>query len=152
MQEIVTALDEMIRNPPLHEVPGPDGPVSQKWYGMPKLPDLIETMLSLRTKRAREDKQLQDEQQQEERRKLEKRRAEHPEEFFGLADVLKMAEKILPEIAVSTDKDGIQAPAICILPPEPVSAVLMSDEAALRRVQQMKADFEMHQQQKVGKQ
>lgn len=145
-------MTEMIKNPPLYEVAGPDGPVTQKWRGMPKLPDLIETMLSLRTKKSHEAYRQREDKQRVEQRELEQRRDAHPEEFFGWADVLEAIKEKLPEIEISTGRDGIQAPVICeILGPEPVSLVLMSAEAASRRVQQMKADFEKHQQKKAAK-
>lgn len=141
MQEIHAAVTEMIKNPPLYEVPGPDGPVTQKWRGMPKLPDLIETMLSLRARRAREAYRQQDERRQQEQRELAKRREEHPEEFFGLADFLNAAKEIIPEVEITIGRDGVQAPAICgmeLLPPEPVSPVLMNDDLAQRRIREMK--------------
>lgn len=147
MQEIVAALDEMVRNPPLYEVPGPDGPITQKWRGMPKLPDLIETMLGMRSKRAREAYRQREDEQRKEQQRLEQRRAEHPEEFFGLADVLKLAQETIP---ISTGHDGAQAPVICVLPPEPVSPVLSSDEAANRRLDQMKRDLVEHERRKAG--
>lgn len=134
MQEIVAALDEMVRNPPLYEVPGPDGPVTQKWRGMPKLPDLIETMLALRSKAAREAYRKREEEQREEQRQLEQRRADHPEEFFGWGDVLKALEEIKPEADITLDRNGVMVPGKTM---EPVSNILMSDEEALRRTQQM---------------
>lgn len=147
MQEMLAALDEMARNPPLYEVPGPDGPVTQKWRGMPKLPDLIETMLALRSRRAREAYRQREEQQREEQQRLEQRRAEHPEEFFGWGDVVKAFEEIKPEADLTIDRNGAMVPGKTM---EPASKVLMSDEEANRRREQMKADLEIHQQRKAS--
>lgn len=150
MEEVHRAVTEMIKNPPLFEVPGPDGPITQKWRGMPKLPDLIETMLDLRSKRAREERTERQEREQEEWRELEKRRMEHPEEFFGMGDLAKLIQPgfaAMPHVSVAStggvDKYG--GPEV-----EPVSPILANDDLARQRVQQMKADLARHQE-KAGK-
>jgi hypothetical protein len=158
MQEMVAALDEMVRNPPLYEVPGPDGPITQKWRGMPKLPDLMETMLSLRSKSAREAYRRREEEQRQEQQRLEQRRTEHPEEFFGWNDLVKTFKEKLPELKTARGWDGVEAPAICCMPEvlvspvgggsdevEPISPVLLNDDLAQRRIDQMKRDFFEHQ-------
>jgi GTP1/Obg family GTP-binding protein len=143
----------------LYEVPGPDGPITQKWRGMPKLPDLIETMLTLRSKRARETYRQQEEKRHEEQKQLEQRRAEHPEEFLGdfwerlkqeNPELLQAAQtRVMPDVKMITtgkiDKSGL-------IEMEEFSHVLSNDEAANRRIEQMKADFEMHLQRKKASQ
>lgn len=152
MQEINAAVTEMIKNPPLYEVPGPDGPLTQKWRGMPKLPDLIETMLSLRSKRVHAAWLQRDEERKEEQRRLEKRREEHPEEFFGWDDVIRTFTEIKPEADLTSDRNGALVPGKTMEPVsiEPVSPVLLNDDLARRRIDQMKADFDNHQQKKGG--
>jgi hypothetical protein len=108
IQELHAALAQVVRNPPLMTVDGPDGPVSQAWRGMPKLPDLVDVMLRLREERADAAEAERKRQRDEEFERLKKRRAEHPEEFFGFADVLKTAQE--RGIAMTRDRDGIKVP------------------------------------------
>lgn len=138
----------MVRNPPLYEVDGPDGPVTQKWRGMPKLPDLIETMLSSREKLSNEARRRQEQFEAEEMRRLEQRRAEHPEEFIGWADVVKKLRDDRPDLfqKESPDRDGVKTTNA--MPVEPVSTILMSDEAANRRRAKMIEDLKKHEAEK----
>lgn len=168
MQEVHAAVTEMIKNPPLFEVPGPNGPVTQKWRGMPKLPDLIETMLDLRSRRVGEARREAEQKRQEEWREMEQRRQEHPEEFFGWADVVKfLKEQGLPRTKNSQRHAQIEAgygaipTAMCM--PEvhmqptgetdryglaemvEVSPILSNDQVAEQRRQELKRQFEEHQ-------
>jgi hypothetical protein len=110
MQEVHAAITNMIKNPPLYEVDGPDGPITQKWRGMPKITDVIETMLALRAARSREAVKAREERQRLEQMELAKRRQEHPEEFMG-PELLKSIKESLPVATENaTDKNGLTMP------------------------------------------
>lgn len=86
VQEFEKAMSELVTHPPKYELE--DGTI-QVWRGMPKLPDVVQVMLDQREKVAAEYRRRESERMRAEFAELEKRRAEHPEEFFGLADVIK---------------------------------------------------------------
>jgi len=89
VQEFERAMSELVSHPPKYELE--DGSI-QVWRGMPKLPDVVQVMLDQREKVAAEYRRRESERMRLEFAELEKRRAEHPEEFSGLADVLKAAK------------------------------------------------------------
>jgi hypothetical protein len=152
MDEINSAITHMIKNPPLFEVDGHDGPVTQKWRGMPKLTDLIETMLELRKAKGREAVKQQEEKRQRDWLEMTKRRDEHPEEFNG-PELLKSIKESYPEVTFTTGRDGVSAPAICMMPPEreePSSQVLMNDDLANRRIEQLRKQFAEYVQKRDG--
>lgn len=152
MQEIHAAMTHMIKNPPLFQVDGPDGPVTQKWRGMPKLPDLIETMLDLREQRSRAALKAQEDAREQEFKKLQKERDEHPERFMTFAEVIAKVKQERPELLAGSapDKNGVEVP-LAMPALEKISPVLISDEAASRRIRQMKADFANHEKEKQAK-
>lgn len=95
----------MIKNPPLYEVPGPDGLITQKWRGMPKLPDLIETMLDLRKERSRKARIEQEGVEGEKWKAMERDREEHPEKYLSIAQAWKQLKRDVPQaFANSTRK------------------------------------------------
>lgn len=148
---MTAALDEIVKNPPLYEVPGPDGPITQKWRGMPKVTDLIETMLSLRDERKRKVVRQRQEKERQEWKQMEERRRKHPEEFFGNANLAKDVERLLgargmPKVDVAmTDRvDRYGLPEV-----EAVSPILSNEELARRRLERMKQQFAEHQQKKT---
>jgi len=84
--EITAAMEHLMLNPPKYDAG--DGTM-QAWRGMPKLPDVLETIWDQREKRAQDARRRKQEEQAREMRELEQRRREHPEEFFGMADLVK---------------------------------------------------------------
>jgi hypothetical protein len=149
IQEILSALDEIVKNPPLYEVDGPEGPVTQKWRGLPKLPDLVDAMLSLRRKLIQEARRLKAEADAKQYRQLEKDRAEHPENFLGWGEFVTKAKQEHPEFFQGSvpDRDGAKTPLA--MEPERISPVLVNDELAARRVQQLKNQLEEHERSKA---
>lgn len=87
-QEFNQAMTHLISNPPKYELE--DGSI-QVWRGMPKLPDVVDVMLDLREKAVQDAQQRERDERAAEFKRLEQRRKDHPEEFFGWADVLKAA-------------------------------------------------------------
>jgi hypothetical protein len=74
--------------PPKRELS--DGSISE-YRGRPTLIDVLRTMDILQEESAAKWREQEAERNREEWRKMENLRDEHPEEFFGLADVLKAA-------------------------------------------------------------
>lgn len=147
----MAALDEMVKNPPLYEIPGPDGPITQKWRGMPKVTDMIETMISLRDEQKRDAVRQRQEKERQEWKQMEERRRKHPEEFFGNANLAEDVERLLgvrgmPKVKVAmTDRvDRYGLPEV-----EVVSPILSNDELAKRKLEQMKQQFAEYQQKKA---
>jgi len=88
LNEIAQALDRLMRQPPKRDLP--DGSITE-YRGRPTLVDVTRTIDILREERSQEYRKRESAKEAEEMWKLEQRRREHPEEFFGLADVLKAA-------------------------------------------------------------
>jgi len=88
LNEVQQALDRIMRQPPKRDLP--DGSITE-YRGRPTLVDVTRTIDILREERSQEYRKRESAKEAEEMRKLEQRRREHPEEFFGLADVLKAA-------------------------------------------------------------
>lgn len=86
VQEFTAAMTELVTNPPKYELE--DGSI-QVWRGMPKLPDVVNVMLDLRDKAVAKAREREQEKRRKEFAVLEKQRKEHPEEFFGEADLAK---------------------------------------------------------------
>lgn len=94
-----------------------DGSISE-YRGRPSLVDLLRTMDILAEERATKLRKDREQREAEERRELEQRRREHPEEFFGLADVLKavdipdakLAAKPMPDVPKQRDSDILSDP------------------------------------------
>lgn len=94
VQEFEKSIMDLVHHPPKYQLE--DGSI-QVWRGMPKLSDVVQVMLDLRDKAIHAARQRSSEKLREEFIQLERRRKEHPEEFFGLADVLKaVAAKGMP--------------------------------------------------------
>jgi hypothetical protein len=106
-QEFERAMNHLIKNPPRYD-PG-DGQI-QVWRGMPKLPDVIDTMLDFQQQAAVEYRRREGARLAAEMRELEKQRKERPGDFFGLADVLKEFKEKRPDLAMATDRDGNETP------------------------------------------
>jgi hypothetical protein len=83
-----------------------------EYRGRPTLIDVLRTMDILQEERAAEFRKEQAEQSRQEWRRLEKRRQEHPEEFFGLADVLQAAN------IASADQAAKPMPAVRTIFPD----------------------------------
>jgi len=94
-QEFELAMKDLIRHPPKYELE--DGSI-QVWRGMPKLPDVIHTMLENRDKTAFNKKKEKQKQEDLKQKELEKYREEHPEEFLTWADVIKAASEHSPQV------------------------------------------------------
>lgn len=90
-QEFEKAINELISDPPRYELE--DGRI-QVWRGMPKLSDVVQIMLENREKAYLERERNRKKQEELERKKIEQRREEHPEEFFGWADLVRHAQEI----------------------------------------------------------
>lgn len=75
--------------------------------GMPGESDITATITQLQAQDAEELKLARDAKQQEEFAQLQKRRDEHPEEFFGLGDVLKKFTADNPGIELAPDREGV---------------------------------------------
>lgn len=88
LEKIQAALNRLMDEPP--KIERSDG-VLQEYRGRPSLVDVLRTMEILDDERAAEFRKKQAEADRQKWREMERRRAEHPEEFFGLADVLKAA-------------------------------------------------------------
>lgn len=88
LEKIQAALDRLMTEPPKQRQG--DGSVTE-YRGRPSLVDVLRTMDILAEERALETRKQRERTEREEMRKLEARRQEHPEEFFGLADVLRAA-------------------------------------------------------------
>lgn len=67
-----------------------DGSVTE-YRGRPSLVDVLRTMEILSEEGAIEARKQREQTERAEMKQLEQRRRDHPEEFFGLADVLKAA-------------------------------------------------------------
>jgi len=89
LSEIQQALYRLMRQPPKRELP--DGSITE-YRGRPTLVDVTRTIDILREERCQQIRAEQARQHAEQMRELEQRRKEHPEQFFGLADVLKAAK------------------------------------------------------------
>lgn len=129
-QEFDRAMKYLIRNPPKYD-PG-DGSM-QVWSGMPKLPDVVRTMLDFRDEDIRVANARESQKRIQEDREMEKYRAEHPEEFVALdmADILKQATKAMEERTVNVPRSELRK-----------TIELMDDEAWERRRQYLKAQAE----------
>lgn len=106
VQEFDAAVTEMVKHPPRYELD--DGTI-QVWRGMPKLPDVIQTMLVLREQRAAEYRRQEAAIEAAKMRELGRLREAHPEKFFGWADFLKeWREKLgnaMPKAEIDLDKN-----------------------------------------------
>lgn len=87
--KIHNALNRLMSNPPKRELS--DGSISE-YRGRPTLVDVMRTIEIMDEESAAEFRKQQAQREREEYARLEQRRKEHPEEFFGLADVLKAAK------------------------------------------------------------
>lgn len=138
MQEIEAAQVDLIVNPPLQVIDGPDGTVSQPYMGIPKLPDFIQRMFALREKRSQEWRRHEAERQAAEMRELEQEREANPERFMGWGDFIARVKQERPEILATPDRDGALTfgktmPAA----DEPVSPILLTDSARNAREQEL---------------
>jgi len=107
-QEFERAMNRLVSNPPKYELD--DGTI-QVWRGMPKLPDVIDVMLNFREKDAQAARDRESEKRAAEFRELENRRQEHPEEFFGMADLAKeIRNNAKLKALCSPDRDGAAVP------------------------------------------
>ena len=104
LEKIQAALDRIATVPPKTE--------HGEYRGRPTLIDVLRTMDILAEEGAAEFRRQQAETSRRDWRRMEKRRQEHPEEFFGLADVLKAAN------VVSVDQAAKPMPAVRTIFPD----------------------------------
>lgn len=81
----------LIANPPKYEI---DGDI-QVWRGLPKLPDVLDTMMDFREARAEETRRRQDAAEERRLRKIAIEEAKHPENFIGMAELQEICRKAL---------------------------------------------------------
>jgi len=74
---------------------------------MPKLPDVIDVMLSFREEQVRKWQAVEDERQRAEFERLHARRQENPEEFMSWGDFIAQLKVDNPELAA---KAGLSTP------------------------------------------
>lgn len=141
-QEFDRAMTHLISNRPKYQLD--DGSI-QVWTGMPKLPDVIDVMLDQREEAAISARKREQERRNQEFKELEQRRAEHPEEFFGWADVVKALEEKKPELTgkLKSSSPSVPAKEWPQAPPE------LNEQQTEQRRQQMKREFEQHQAEKL---
>lgn len=123
-------MTELVSDPPKYQLE--DGSI-QVWRGMPKLPDVVQVILENREKSYVDSQRREREKQNDELKALEQQRNEHPEEFFGLKDLVKKAKEM--EIG--------KAAKIVVMPQEKenISPILLGHDGG-KRESELKAQAE----------
>lgn len=93
--EIQTAATDLRRHPPLQQLESGE---TQPWRGMPQVNDLVQRIEGMRQEKQQEMARERQRERDREMAELHTRRENHPEEFFGWADVMEDLKREKPEL------------------------------------------------------